>query len=656
MICKVVFDVPLDRSFDYAIPPEFEKTVQAGVRVTAPFGHVLTCGLVVQVNTYADISPHVKIKHIASVVDTVPLFGSDLFPLAQFIKENWGGTIGQILFSLVPSQPYYKAEKIEGKVTIPSIVKKYKWTVCQQKALDEIHRFNPYTFHPVLLSGPSNTGKTETVLYAVGEALNAYGQVLLTVPDIVAARQFICEAERRFGAENVFSWHSRMLTSRKKKCFSAVCNGRPCVVIGTRSAVLLPFKNLRFATMFGEGDDNYKQEENKPYYHARDVLLFRAQLHGTPTVFVSNAPSMEMMYIVSQKHVTHVVFDTPVNKKNINVPIKITAKKGEKSRLFSDELLAELSANLSKKQPSLLILNRRGYANAYYCLNCGTYAVCKKCGAILTLEKTDDNIKILVCKNCGAKESTEQECAKCHNVIFKSRGGGTQKVVTELSKLFPQAKILRLDSDSLKRKQGEGFEALDALKTGGADMIVSTRIASGALRGAKVTLAAVLDAELELDGPDFRAGEKYTQLLFNLRGYLAGVDGGRLLIQTSKAEKYNYQPVISGNFEASAEEEMLVRESFSYPPFVHFIRVTLKSKEEDVLKEETARLQREMKPFSLEILGPVWCAKKTDTLKKQYLLFKTNHDNFLLSLNKLDHFVVSKKVILQILADPYNFY
>ena len=656
MICKVVFDVPLDRSFDYAIPPELESRVQVGVRITAPFGHVLTCGLVTEVNTYADIPPHVKLKFIASVVDTVQLFGSDLFPLAQFIKENWGGAIGQILFALVPSQPYYKTEKLTGRITVTLPSEKKKWTSCQQKAWDTLHQFNPYTFHPVLLSGPSNTGKTETVLRAAGEALSAYGQVLLTVPDIVAARQFIREAEQRFGAANVFSWHSRMLLSRKKKCFSAVCNGAPCIVIGTRSAVLLPFKNLRFAAMLGEGDENYKQEENKPYYHAREVLLFRAQLHGTPVAFVSNAPSMEMMYYVGRKHITHIAFNTPVTKKNPSVPVKITAKKGEKSRLFSDELLAELSSNLSKKQPSLLVLNRRGYAHAYYCLNCGAYAVCKKCGTILTLEKADEHTKILVCKKCGHKESTEQECAKCHNVIFKSRGGGTQKVVTELAKLFPQANILRLDSDSLQRKQGEGYRALEALTTGNADIIVGTRIVSGALRGAKVTLAAILDAELELDGPDFRAGEKYTQLLFNLRGYLASVSGGRLLIQTSKAEKYNYQPVIDGNFEASAQEEMSVRESFSYPPFACLVRVTVKAKEADVLREETARLQRTLKPFTMEILGPVWCAKKTDVLQKQYLLFKTKDAQFLLLLSTLDHFEVSKKATLQILADPYNFY
>ncbi len=655
MFCKVAFDVPLDREFDYQIPAELADRVRPGLRITAPFGRVLTGGLVTQVTEISDAPSHITLKDITSVVDAQPLFGSDLFPLARFIKSRWGGPIGQILGALVPSQPYLKLET--SSIPVQIAVKSIHGTLTssQQAALQVLGGFPAYEFHAVLLDGPANTGKTETALRMAGQILEKYGQILITVPDVAAARQFISEAETRFGVDNVFCWHSRMLQSKKKKYFSAISSGRPCVVIGTRSSVLLPFKNLRLAVMLDEGDDNYKQEENKPYYHARDVLFFRAKQHGALLLFVSATPSVELERLAQQGHIRRLPFTDPIPGNFFPPQLNLSEKKGSKSRFLSDFLVSQLADNLARKETSLLILNRQGYASAYACLNCGTYAKCKKCGAVLAHEKSAQGDK-LVCKKCGAQEPMEQECPKCHNLVFKSRGGGTQKIIADLAKIFPQAKLLRLESDTLKTQKGQGFEALNALKSGNADIIVGTRVAAGALRGAQITLAAVLDAELELSGADYRSTEKFTRLLFDLRGHLSGVKGGRLIIQTADQESYDYAAVFSGHYKDAADTEMLLRESFNYPPFVHLFRVTLKCKDIDLLKAETARLRQLAAPLSLDVLGPVWCAKKTDTLKKQYLLFKTDDARRADLLALLDTFAPAKKVAIKLAADPYDFY
>ena len=589
------------------------------------------------------------------MVDQKPLFGSDLFPLLHYIKNHWGCPIGQILFALIPPQPYFKLE-VPPSLTAPRLTAPaFNLTVSQQHALNLLTSAPAYQFKPFLLEGPANTGKTETSLRATEQALKNYGQVLLMVPDIVAARQFIAQAEKRFGADYVYAWHSRMLLSKKKKYFSNISNGVPCVVIATRSGVLLPFKNLRFCSMLEEHDDNYKQEENKPYYHARDVLFFRAQCHGAVLAYVSATPSVEMLQWAQHKKVTAITFKEYACK-TYPPQVKLTEKKSEKSRYFSQELLAQLAQNIYRKEPSLLILNRRGYAGTYYCLNCGAYAKCKKCGTILTHEKLDDGTERLHCKKCGAVENMQQECPHCHNLVFKSRGGGTQKIVTELAKIFPQAKLLRLDSDTLKTKAGQGFEAISALKTGQADIIVGTRLASGGLRGSRVNLAAILDAELELDGPDFRASEKFGQLLFELRGHLTTVPNGRLLIQTADKTGYDYEPLLTGDYQSAAKTELSLRESFTYPPYVHLIRVTIKAKDLDALHVQTAQIEQLGQGRTLEVLGPVWCAKKTDKLKKQYLLFKTDEARYLDLLAQLDSFEPAKKVSVQVTADPYNFY
>lgn len=654
MFCKVAFDVPLDRDFDYAVPPELASAVRPGLRVTAPFGRLLTCGIITQVTEVSGAPEGMALKEIAALMDQRPLFGSDLFPLARFIKQQWGGPLGQILFSLVPPQPYFKLDNAPIQLHMALKQPSYTLTADQEKALHLLRNVDPYEFHALLLSGPAYTGKTEVILRHAADVFSTYGQVLLTVPDISSARQFISEAQTRFGSENVFCWHSRTLLSQKKKIFSAVSNGVPCVIISTRSGALLPFKNLRFAAVLDEGDDNYKQEENKPYYHLRDVLMFRARMHGATLLFASSTPSAEMVYQVQQHQIDEIRFTRPL--RHFSPQIKITGKKGSRSRLISDELISALDENLKRKEMSLLILNRRGYANSYFCLNCGTYAKCKKCGAILVHEKSAEKGEYLLCKKCGQKEPLEQECPKCHNLIFKSRGGGTQKIAAELTKIFPQAKLLRLESDTLKTKAGQGFEALHALQNGQADIIIGTRLAAGALRGARITLAGLLDADLELNTPDFRATEKFSRLLFDLYGHLSGMEHGRLLIQTADSQAYDYAPLQAGNYGEAMETELALRESFLYPPFVHLFRMTLKSKNEALLKSETLRLRRLAAPVCTAVLGPVWCTKKTDTLKKQYLLFKTDAARRADLLAVLDRFVPAKKVTVKLAADPYDFY
>ena len=655
MFCKVVFDVPLDRDFDYLIPPELEGQVVPGVRVTAPFGRILTGGLVVAVSEITHVPSNITLKPIRAVVDKKPLFGSDLFALARYLKNHWGCPIGQILFALIPPQPYFKLDTPPALEAAQIKRPHFLLTNDQQQALDILSQVPAYQFKPFLLQGPQGTGKTETILCMAEQALHNYGQVLITVPDLVAARQFINEVETRFGANYVYCWHSRMLLSKKKKYFSNISNGIPCIVLATRSGVLLPFKNLRFCAMLDEHDENYKQEENKPYYHAREVLFARANMHGAVLAYVSATPSAEMSAWVQTGKLDTITF-TQCVKRTYTPQVKLTEKKSEKSRYFSQILLDQLTENMARKEPSLLILNRRGYAGTYFCLNCGAYAKCKKCGAILTHEKLEDGSERLHCKKCGAVEGMQQTCPACHNLVFKSRGGGTQKIVTELTKFFPQANILRLDSDTLRLKEGQGYQALADLKTGRADIVVGTRLASGALRGSRVNLAAILDADLELDGPDFRTSERFGQLLFELRGYLSGVANGRLLIQTADQNAYDYAPLLAGNYPAAAENELALREAFGYPPYTHLIRVTLKAKDVDTLQAETARIKQVGKGRTLETLGPVWCAKKTDKLKKQYLLFKTDDERYLDLLAQLDSFEPTKKVTIQVTADPYNFY
>ena len=656
MFCKVVFDVPLDRDFDYHVPPELEAQVCPGVRITAPFGPRLTAGIVLSVSNEPTYQDTQKIKDIVCVVDPRPIFGNDLFPLAQFMKKTWGGAIGQILFALVPPQPYFKL--LESPAFTP-FTPAFAHTLLphQQAALNTLQAMPAYEFHPVLLSGPAGTGKTETALRLAAQVLQNFGQTLITVPDIVAAKDFIARAQSAFGAENVFCWTSKMLLSQKKKYFSAVANGVPCVVISTRSGALLPFKNLRLAVVLQEENDNYKQEENKPYYHLRDLILLRGKTHAATVLFVSGTPSLEMLKRVKEQAVQEIKFTQKLPAFNFAPQVKITPKKGAKSKYLSDFLLEEIKQNLTRKEPVLLVLNRRGYSNAYYCLNCGAYARCKQCGSLLSRENTPEGGDFLLCKKCGAKEDLHQICPKCQNRIFKSRGGGTQKIVSEVQKLFPAARLLRLDSDTLKTKSGQGHLASAALKTGQVDILIGTRLAVSAVEANAVTLFGVLDADLELDSPDFRASEKLGQMLFYLRSRAACVPNGRLIVQASGTDIYPFEFLQSGDFAKAAEQELALREAFNYPPFIRLVRATLKNKDPKELCAQAAHLKSIFKQRAQEILGPVPCGKKTDTLKKEYLLFKLTDEQYFPAVEVLDSLSTqNKKQPLKLSADPYDFY
>lgn len=654
MYCKVVFDVPLDRDFDYGVPEELRARVKPGVRVTAPFGRMLTTGLVTGVSDDTSLPEDIIIKDVACVLDERPVFGSDLFPLARFMKQTWGGPIGQILFSLVPPQAYFKLGEPEVPPQITFSAPSFALTDEQETALQTLRRKMDGGYHRMLLSGPASSGKTEVVLRLAGETLKACGQVLITLPDVLAAQNFARDLQARFGPNAVLCWHSKMLLSQKKKIFSRVSDGQPCLVVSARSGGLLPFKNLRLAAMLEEENDNYKQEENKPYFHLRDLLVYRCKQHEALFIAVSDTPSLETLYEVSAGRAGEIKFSAALPGKYFRVQTKVTAKKGEHSALLSDFLLEQLKDNFRAKQASLLILNRRGYSNAYYCLNCGAYAKCKKCGAILSREKSEAG-DFLVCKKCGHKEDLDQTCPQCQNKIFKSRGGGTQKIVSELAKLYPSMRVLRLDSDTLKNKGGQGYAVRRALDAGEADAVVGTRQALEAALSPRVTLAAALDADLELDSPDFRASEEFGQLLFKLRNRLSSRPNGRLVIQASSPDVYPFE-ALAGSYEACAAEELLARESFAYPPFVKLVKVLLKSKDRALLEAETARVMSAAAPYCRETLGPVRTGKKTDTLKKQYLLFKTGADGYAQLMQTLDGLKPSKKTDFKVIADPYDFY
>ena len=657
MNISVCIPVALNMAFDYILPPELEGCAALGLRVKVPFGKAVQTGYITALNTTPKLPPTVKLKPIISIEDKRPFYGPELFPLAKFIEQNYANTLGETLGVLIPSifnQKMLDSYKEPAPADLPFFYPAGEYTPEQKNALKNARENQINLFY-----GANLSGKTEAALSLAYDVLNDGGQVLVLVPDVISSANLIEVINKKFGAEHIHLWHSKVLLSRRKTAAAEMLLGKPCLTVGTRSACLLPFKNLKLTIIFREESKDFKQEDAKPYYHAREVAVERAKLTGGKVIMVSATPSLETLKLKEDGALKASLFTKPLPAFTNNTEVIIAPKNGKKSKLISDVLAEALHQNMLRGGQSLVILNRLGYSRIYACLNCGAYAKCKKCGAFLSRVKTLKE-DYLICRKCGHKETLQQVCPVCKNEIFRSHGGGTQAAAEEIYKLFPQARVYRLDSQTLNTKKSEGHFVEEALKDGQADIIVGTNLALNAgLGGGKINLAALLDADTELNAADFRAAERFAQTLFALKSRLNRYKNAKLFIQTSKSDLFDFNLLKENKYLEFAQAEAQFRRDFAFPPYTKLVKLLISAKNEKDLNaygDMTVKALREAYGAFMNIEGPVKCGAQSKELCRQYYLIKSADDDMLKGfLNTLLNNKPPKKIQLKVLADPYNF-
>lgn len=332
------------------------------------------------------------------------------------------------------------------------------------------------------------------------------------------------------------------------------------------------------------------------------------------------------------------------------LPLEYTAKN---NKFISPQLALLLEDNFNKGKQSLLLINRLGFAGAYSCVFCNTLAKCKKCGAVLSHQKTAKG-EILYCKKCGAKESVNQICPRCQNQIFRDTLGGTQAVEEELKHLFKEAKILRLDSQTLTKIDLRKIDFSDY------DFIVGTALSLRAnFRNCRITLAAVLDGGAALKTADFRAGEHFAQTLYTLKTLLACEQNPRLIVQIKDKNLFDFPALEKHNYLTFAKEELEFRKEFNFPPYAKLVHLILTAKKQEDLNTYGKAMEDALKGAYadfMEIEGPVLCGVKSKNFAQCYYLIKSKNDGMLASfLHTLRQNPPPKKLELKVLADPYNF-
>jgi primosomal protein N' (replication factor Y) len=458
----------------------------------------------------------------------------------------------------------------------------------------------PSTF---LLHGVTGSGKTEVYLQALAHALEQGKGAIVLVPEISLTPQTVERFKARFSSGKlqtlVAVLHSHLSAGERHDEWHKIRQGRARIVIGARSAIFAPVEPLGLIIVDEEHEHSYKQEE-VPRYHARDVAIMRGQMENAVVVLGSATPSLESYY--NCKKGKYTLLELPERVDDQKMPhVRVVDMRQAASQqrgkegipIFSPQLKEAITQRLERKEQTILFLNRRGYSTSLQCPKCGEVVQCPNCSLALTFHRQEQK---LCCHICGHVAPVPSVCpnVKCKNPAIRFAGTGTQRVEETLAKLFPQARIKRMDADTMKRKD-DYRKVLGDFRTGKTDILVGTQMIAKGLHFPNVTLVGIIYADLALHQPDFRAGERTFQLLTQVAGRAGRGDvEGEVFVQAFAPFHPAIQYARRHDFAGFYEQEIEFREQLKYPPVSRVALLTLKGRNEDKVKFSAEHLKREL--------------------------------------------------------------
>ena len=441
----------------------------------------------------------------------------------------------------------------------------------------------PATAKPILLLGVTGSGKTEVYLQAAQRALDLGKTVLVLVPEISLTPQTVRRFKARFAAmrEQVAVLHSNLSQGERFDEWHRIHKGKARIVIGARSAVFAPLPNLGLILVDEEHETTYKQE-NVPRYHGRDVAVLRAAFEPCAIVLGSATPSLESWHNTETGKYELMRLNARADGASmplvrvVDMRLEAAKHKGG-TTILSDKLRVALERRLELGEQAILFLNRRGFARSLQCPSCGHACQCPHCAVALTYHRTDER---LVCHVCGYQSIVPKRCPECKSPAILLQGYGTQKVEEVMAKVFPQAKFARIDADAMRRKHALR-DTLAAFQAHKIDILIGTQMIAKGLHFPNVTLVGILNADLSLHVPDFRAGERTFQLVTQVAGRAGRGDlEGEVIVQTFTPHSPSIQYARKHDFDGFSEQEMEFRRQFSFPPYAHCAVLTSRSTHE----------------------------------------------------------------------------
>ena len=458
----------------------------------------------------------------------------------------------------------------------------------------------------VLLHGVTSSGKTHLYLEKIEETVAEGKNVLFLLPEIALTKQIVQRLEKNYGKQLGF-YHQKLTDFERVEVWRRIKNNEIKVLIGTRNALFLPFENLGLIVVDEEHDSNYKPREISPFFNAKDAAQVLAKIYDAPVILGSATPSVESYYAAKKEKLSYVYLAERFGSVKIPEFELINFKEAQDSKKlvgsFSLQLIDDIQLEIDRKKQTMILHNRRGYANVVECESCGYVNYCSNCDVVMTYHKFSNEMK---CHYCGQKAAKPRTCPKCNSEKLNVRGVGVEQIHEEVSKIFPEAEVDRMDVDSMRRKFA--YEKLyEKIEEGETDIIVGTQMISKGLDFDNIELVAIPKADSLLYVQDFRAEERAFQLITQVSGRAGRISGtGKVLIQTYNPQHSIFQMLKDHDTAKIYDHLLTERKKFLYPPFVKLIMIELKHRREDKVNRASQFLGSILRKYLPEecILGP----------------------------------------------------
>jgi len=672
-IARIAIDKPLRRLFDYKIPEEISNSsIQPGKRVSIPFGSRLLVGIVIEVRNNTNI-PENKLKFIKSVLDSTPIIDASLLSLCQWASDYYHYPLGEVLFNTIPktlrinneSKRKKKTEMVlplisetginENMIKSIPLILNQEQSDTLQKIINHIDHFKTF-----LLNGITGSGKTEVYLHLIHQLLSQKKQALVLVPEIALTPQTINRFKDRFNVP-IVCVHSGLNDSERFNAWQGAKSGHAKIVIGTRSAIYMPFKNLGTIIVDEEHDLSFKQQEGFRY-SARDLAILRANNENIPIILGSATPSFETLYNVEQNRYT--MLHLPERAGNAIHPSFhiIDIRDQQLPHGLSKPLLKKIKDHLEQKNQVLLFLNRRGYAPVLMCHQCGWIAMCQRCDIRMTLHQNPFQLR---CHHCDSIQQVETICPNCKSANLKDKGIGTERLAFALQKIFPNIPIIRIDRDTTRRKNAL-TALLDEVNTGEPQILVGTQMISKGHHFPNVTLVGIINTDNAFFSSDFRAQERTGQLLLQVAGRAGRAEKpGEVIIQTHYPDHPLLQQLVHHNYNTFATLGLQERKESNLPPYSYLALIRCESLDTtapNIFLNNVKAIASPLTKNNISILGPIPApvVRKKGKQHEQLLLQSNNRialqDLIRKVIEKIESEKISTKVKWSIDVDPMELF
>jgi len=663
----VALDVPLARLFDYAVPEGLN--VRVGDRVTVQFGTRQQLGVVMETDIESEL-PASRLKPLVAVREDAPALPPEWLELMRFLSSYYQRPLGEtVIGSLpprlrsvraLPKKALQRAQESSALRFVPNHLP----TRDQTLAVERIAA-SAGTFSAFLLHGVTGSGKTEVYLHAIAKVLARGAQALVLVPEISLTPQLEARFRAAFPHTRLALLHSGLEDVARTSAWLDAARGDAGIVLGTRLAVLAPLPGLALVVVDEEHDTSFKQQEGLRY-SARDAAVYRAKLARCPVLLGTATPSLETWHNWQGRRYERLELAERASP-GARLPAVRTLdlRQGAHEQGIAEEVLQGISNRLARSEQSLVFINRRGYAPVLSCEACGWAAGCARCSARLVLHAPDRQARnrsgSLRCHHCGAEAPVPRACPTCGNVDLKPVGRGTQRVEETLAARFPQARIVRIDRDSARRR-GDLNRVLESIHRGEADILVGTQLLAKGHDFPGLTLVAVLNADTALLSTDYRAPERLFAVLAQVSGRAGRREQpGEVIVQTRYPAHPLFAALARNDFAGFAEGQLADRRSAGFPPFVFEAALRAEARKlEDALRFLRAAAGAVARPDEVSVFDPVAhvVTRRADFERAQLLMqspSRTALQQFLAALSDQLFASAPRQIRWHLDVDPIEF-